>query len=722
VSIPQVGQGSVAVVPTFKGFRKTTDAEFATSAKSGASVFNNGFKSAGATAGKGFASTFDSATKGLSSAAITRVQAEVAKASREVSALRLREQDATGKVRYAEAALGEARRKYSAESSQVIRAEERLATAQRTSLAAKSNLLGATERLTAAQRSLAAATAEAGAAGGRSGGVFANMATRFGSAGRDGAARFSQGFKDVLGGVLGANILTGIGYTIGRGIGNAARAGIGYALQSITLASDLEQSAGAVTAQFKDQSDVIFAASKRASTSVGLSRSTYQQYATVVGAQLKNLGLRQDQVSGKTLDLIELGADLAAQFGGPTSQAVEALSSLLRGERDPIERYGVSLKQQDINARLAAMGMADLTGEAEKQATIQATLALLWEQTADAQGTFARESETYAGKQQRLMAQLADAQTEFGETLLPTAIDVLEFANDDLLPVLKSTLAEAGPEISASLKAAMPEIEETLRGLGENLPGLINLASSVGAAIADSIEGDFGEGGILGGIPRVKSELEGFADWLTRDFSTYENWDDYWRTFGSGFEHWWDVAWDGVDDAAALAGANAGRAVTSAAREAVAADKQGLYDAGKAAADGIAEGLEAGKLRIGIAGAGLGGAALREFKGALEIESPSRLMRRAANDAGEGVALGLLDKTKRVADASRMMASAVAAPMISSGSDGVAGARAAAGGDRPIYTDTGALLGWFRQVAGEEARIVWADVHAQTKTASYGRQ
>lgn len=681
MSIPQVGQGSVAVVPTFRGFRKATDAVFGTAAKAGSSIFNTGFRNAGTTSGKGFASAFASATKGVTSTTLKQAQADVSKASREVSALRLREADATGRVRVAEAALAEARRKYSADSSQVIRAEERLATVQRASITSKSNLLGATQRLTAAQRELAAATNQASSAGGRSGGVFANLSNTFGSAGRNGASRFSQGFRDVLGGVLGANILTGIGYTIGREIGDAARAGIGYAFESVQLASGLEQSIGSVTAQFGDQADAIFAASKKAATSVGLSRSTYQSYSTVVGALLKNLGVRQSEISGKTIDLIELGSDLSAQYGGPVSSAVEALSSLLRGERDPIEKYGVSLKQADINARLAAMGMSDLTGEAEKQATIQATLELLWEQTSAAQGTFFRERNTYAGQEQRLLAQLQDAQTEFGNTLLPTAIDVLSFATDDLLPILKDTLEEAGPALNASLRKALPEIEATLKALGENLPELIDLGGEISTQIVASIEGDFGEGGIIGGIPRVKSELEGFGEWLTRDFATYENWDDYWATFGSGFEHWWDVAWDGVDDAAharaerlpgqyaaafqtadamdraTSAGTATGSAISEAALTALQADKEGMALAGASFADGVAVGIESGKVRVGNASRVLAGVALKEFKGALQSNSPSRLTREIGDEGfAGGFASGILDGAKASADAAKALA------------------------------------------------------------------
>src|SRR5690606_8809412 len=87
--------------------------------------------------------------------------ADVAKASREVSNARLREQDAAGKVRVAEAQLAEARKKYAADSSQVIRAEERLATAQRGLQAAQDTTRASSEKLAAAQKKVADASDDA---------------------------------------------------------------------------------------------------------------------------------------------------------------------------------------------------------------------------------------------------------------------------------------------------------------------------------------------------------------------------------------------------------------------------------------------------------------------------------------------------------------------------------------------------------------------------------
>lgn len=184
-------------------------------------------------------------------------------------------------------------------------------------------------------------------------------------------------------------------------------------------ASELQQSDGAVQAVFGRQAKAIQALGKTSADSLGLARSEYQQTAAVFGAQLKNMGVSSGELVPTTDKLIKLGADLAATYGGPTSKAVEAIGSLMRGERDPIEAYGVGIKQADINARLAAQGQDKLTGAAKRTAETEATLALLMKQTNSAQGQRAREANTFAAQQERAVAKLKDAGAQFGIALLP---------------------------------------------------------------------------------------------------------------------------------------------------------------------------------------------------------------------------------------------------------------------------------------------------------------
>jgi len=193
---------------------------------------------------------------------------------------------------------------------------------------------------------------------------------------------------------------------------------------AVNSASDLQQATGAVESVFGAYADEVKKFAADAATNVGLAESQYSQLASVLGAQLKNMGIPMEDVAGQTDDLIGLGADLAATFGGTTADAVSALSSLMRGERDPIEQFGVSIKQADIDAQKAAMGLAGLTGEADKNADTTATLALLYQQTADAAGQFAEESGTLAGQQQIANASWESAVATLGTALLPAVTAV----------------------------------------------------------------------------------------------------------------------------------------------------------------------------------------------------------------------------------------------------------------------------------------------------------
>lgn len=200
--------------------------------------------------------------------------------------------------------------------------------------------------------------------------------------------------------------------------------------KALESASNLQQSTGAVESVFKAQADQVLKFSNAAAQAVGLSKNQYNELASVLGAQLKNIGVENDQLVGKTNDLIKTGADLAATFGGTTADAVSALSALMRGERDPIERYGVSIKQATIEAKLAELGLSDLEGEAKTAAETQATLALLTEQTSSSLGQFSREADTAAGAQQRAAAEWENSKAALGEALLPYAAEAARVLGD----------------------------------------------------------------------------------------------------------------------------------------------------------------------------------------------------------------------------------------------------------------------------------------------------
>lgn len=220
---------------------------------------------------------------------------------------------------------------------------------------------------------------------------------------------------------------------------------VDFGKEAFDSASNLEQMAGSVDAVFGKSADQIHKLSEAAHTAVGLSTADYDQMASVIGSQLKNAGVPMDQLAGKTNDLVKKGADMSAVFGGSASDAVEALSSVMKGEFDPIEKYGVSLNQTAINAELAKRGQDHLTGAALKSAQTQAALDLVTKQTAATHGQFAKQSDTAAEKSQQLGAWFENLKAKIGAGLLPIFTSLASFFTDKVSPALDLLFRKGGP-------------------------------------------------------------------------------------------------------------------------------------------------------------------------------------------------------------------------------------------------------------------------------------
>lgn len=291
-----------------------------------------------------------------------------------------------------------------------------------------------------------------------------------------------------------------MGATIKAGLVGSALAGtaalVKLGSESVSSASDAQQSIGATESVFGRYADTVVRRSKDAAEAVGVSANEYRELANVTGAMLASSGLPLERVTNLTDKLTRRAADMAATFGGTTKEAIEAVSSLLRGEADPIERYGVSIKQSDVNARLAAQGLSKLEGEAKKQAEQQARLELLFRQTAKSAGQFGREEDSIAGKGQRLGAKVEDLEAKFGTLLIPVLAEGADLASDELVPALdeladwiaqnKDEFAELGGTVKDTvvppLKLAVDVAEGAVEVFGD-LPGPVKeLAAQAGVA------------------------------------------------------------------------------------------------------------------------------------------------------------------------------------------------------------------------------------------------
>lgn len=213
--------------------------------------------------------------------------------------------------------------------------------------------------------------------------------------------------------------IVGAGMVAAAGVAGAAMLGMARD------ASELEQAVGGTEAVFGEFAGVIEDAAGRAAEAAGLSDSAFRVATTSIGGNLKRMGVEVGEAADRSIELTQVAADLAATYGGTTAVAVAALGAAFRGEADPAERFNLNLKISEQNAKAVELGLATTTSSVSEYARAQALLALITEQSADAQGQFAREADTAAGRSQIAAAQMENMRAALGQTAATIQAEVL---------------------------------------------------------------------------------------------------------------------------------------------------------------------------------------------------------------------------------------------------------------------------------------------------------
>ena len=250
------------------------------------------------------------------------------------------------------------------------------------------------------------------------------------------------------------------------GVGAIAAAGL---YQSVQAAGDLSSATGALDAIFKGAAGEARAFAEDAER-LGLSQLDASRYAALLGGQLSNMGFGAAEAGDQAQTLIERAADLSVGFGS-TAEAVNAISAVLRGEYDTIERFAIQLKQSDVNARVAEKGLSGLTGEALKNAQATAALELLYDQAANRIGAYGSEANEAAREQAELTAKFENLQAEIGTAVLPAFVELLDQMNTGI--DVGRQLAGVVGDLGSAFAAAAPDVEELLpawlKGAGDAL-------------------------------------------------------------------------------------------------------------------------------------------------------------------------------------------------------------------------------------------------------------
>jgi len=239
-----------------------------------------------------------------------------------------------------------------------------------------------------------------------------------------------------------------------------------FTVDSVQAANLFERNLLGLNQVFEDLQPRIVGFTKEVEN-YGLSQSQAAQASVFLGSVLKQYGFSIGETAFQTERLVTLSQDLATTYGYDVSEALLAVTALFRGEYDPIEKFGVAMKQNEVNARLAAQGLNDLEGAELANAQAVARLEMLFERAGDSIGAFGRASDTLYGSQQRLNAVIGNLQLAVGA---PLQKPLAEINN-----LFAEIFEENGPAIVQIFESLATSIEVMTPVFGELLKLLLNV-------------------------------------------------------------------------------------------------------------------------------------------------------------------------------------------------------------------------------------------------------
>jgi hypothetical protein len=277
--------------------------------------------------------------------------------------------------------------------------------------------------------------------------MFLNVVSTFKGDGITSATRQLGAFGSAAGGL--GSTLGKVGAALAT-FGVAAKA-VQFTKETIDSARDLERNLFSVNTIFDELAPRMTQFTINAEQ-IGLSQKDAAKAVVFLGSVLKQSGFAMEDVATESEKLVSLGVDLAATYGYDVQEALLGMTALFRGEYDPIEKFGVAMKQSEINAELAARGLDKLEGAARRNAEQIIRMELLYQRAADATGAFRAQSGNLFVEQKKLQAAFENMQATVGAQLLPAIgglVAELRPLVDVITPKLIQVVNDAGPGIQS---------------------------------------------------------------------------------------------------------------------------------------------------------------------------------------------------------------------------------------------------------------------------------
>jgi len=246
----------------------------------------------------------------------------------------------------------------------------------------------------------------------------------------------------------------------------AAYAGGKFLTGAISDAADLGETISKNDQIFGKSSGQVERYAKDSSKNILLTEQAALDASGTFGIFGKSAGLTGSDLAGFSTDFTGLASDLASFNNTTPEEAVMALGAGLRGESEPLRRFGVLLDDQTLRNRALKEGIVDTTKNAlTPQQRVLAAQAEIMEQTILQQGDAERTQGSLSNQIKILGKGWNDLKTTIGVAFLPIANKVVTFLNDHAIPAIKNFIEgfKNGEGVGGQFAAGISKVGDVAR-------------------------------------------------------------------------------------------------------------------------------------------------------------------------------------------------------------------------------------------------------------------
>ena len=154
-------------------------------------------------------------------------------------------------------------------------------------------------------------------------------------------------------------------------------------------------------------------------TSLGMTEQQYLNNSTAVADFLARTGMTSKSIAEQSGKITELTADMAAYADVDVTTATSDFKSALMGNFETMDKYGVSLSVATINESEYAKSLGKSWDKMTQAEKAQAILSKTFESSSSITGLAKQENDNYNGSMKMLKQQIVETATAIGSQLFP---------------------------------------------------------------------------------------------------------------------------------------------------------------------------------------------------------------------------------------------------------------------------------------------------------------